>query len=206
MRTELAQAGIEVNFVAINSIFAASSQSSLAARGSFDMLQDNESANAWVALGGGKDDFFIYLEGGVLAAGGYLRYGAGVDTNLGTRAGYENLRNRIVAAHGLGAATGCDGSGEGLQLQGNLNQDGAVDLSDAVSLLGVLFLGTEQTLPCGDSIDSSGNSALLDVNGDSEVDIGDPVHLLNYLFSGGVPPSMGPGCAPIEGCPGACPS
>jgi hypothetical protein len=206
MRTELAQAGIEVNFVAINSIFAASSQSSLAARGSFDMLQDNESANAWVALGGGKDDFFIYLEGGVLAPGGYLRYGAGVDTNLSTPQGYENLKSRIIAAHGLGPATGCDGPGEGLQLQGNLNQDGAVDLSDAVSLLGVLFLGTTTPLPCGESIDSPGNTDLLDVNGDSDVDIGDPVHLLNYLFTGGVPPSMGPGCAPIEGCPAACPS
>ena len=203
---ELERSGIEVNFVAINSAFAASSQSSLASRGSFDMLQDNESVNAWKALGGTKDDFFIYLEGGVLATGGYLRYGAGVDTTLSTRQGYENLRSRIIAAHGVGHATGCDGPGDGLQLQGNLNQDGAVDLSDAVSILGVLFLGAPGPLPCGDSIESPGNGALLDVNGDSRVDIGDPVHLLNYLFSGGVPPSMGPECTPISGCPTACPS
>jgi hypothetical protein len=204
MRTELERSGIEVNFVAINASYAASSQSSLASRGSFDMLQDHEAINAWAALGGSKDDFFIYLEGGTLATGGYLRYGAGVDTNLGTRAGYENLRTRIVAAHALGPATGCDGPGGGLQLQGNLNQDGAVDLSDAVAILGRLFLGAAGPLPCGDSIESPGNTALLDVNGDTRVDIGDPVHLLNYLFSGGGPPSMGPECAPIQGCPSSC--
>jgi len=203
MKTELEMSGIEVNFVGINWTQAASTQSSLASRGSFDMLQDHDSF-AWGLLGGSKDDFFIYLEGGKLAPGGYLRYGAGVDTNLSTQAGYKNLRDRIVAAHGLGAATGCDGSGGGLQLQGNLNQDGAVDLSDAVSLLGRLFLGAAGPLPCGDSIESPGNTAPLEVNGDTRVDIGDPVHLLNYLFSGGGPPSMGPGCAPVPGCPDAC--
>src|SRR4029453_7878337 len=174
----LERSGIQVNFVAINSAFAASSQSSLASRGSFDMLQDNESVNAWKALGGSKDDFFIYLEGGTLAVGGYLRYGAGVDTSLGTRPGYENMRSRIVAAHALGLAT-CEGPVGGLQLQGNLNQDGLVDLSDAVAILGRLFLGAAEPLPCGDSNESPGNSALLDVNGDTGVDIGDPVHLLN---------------------------
>jgi len=117
------------------------------------------------------------------------------------------LLDRIVAAHELGAGPGCNAPPGGMQRQGNLNQDSALDISDAVLLLGKLFLGAEAPLPCeGGTLESPGNIALLDVNGDAKVDIGDPVHVLNFLFSGGGPPSAGPECTPLPGCPDACSS
>jgi hypothetical protein len=93
----------------------------------------------------------------------------------------------------------------GLQKPGDTNQDGQLDLSDAVSLLGHLFLGTPERLPCDDGIvGNPGNRTLLDLNGDSGVDLADGIHLLIYLFQGGPQPAAGTDCIPIEGCPESC--
>ena len=93
----------------------------------------------------------------------------------------------------------------GLQRIGDANQDGGVDISDAVSFLRFLFAGGRLTLPCeGDSIDQGGNLALLDINADGRLDVADPVTLLGHLFSAGPPPARGPGCVRIEGCPDVC--
>ena len=92
----------------------------------------------------------------------------------------------------------------GRQFIGNLNQDSAVDISDAVSLLSALFLG-DASLPCeGESIATGGNLPLADFNGDVAVDLTDAVSLLNYLFLSGSPPALGVNCVRIEGCPERC--
>ncbi len=92
----------------------------------------------------------------------------------------------------------------GGQLPGNLNQDGHLDLSDAVSLLQLLFLGGE-ALPCGDqTLSDSGNVALLDANGDTQVNLSDGIHLLAYLFQGGPRHAAGVDCIVLESCPSTC--
>ncbi len=62
-----------------------------------------------------------------------------------------------------------------LFLRGDVNHDGNLDLSDAISILNGLFLGKGQPT-CWDAAD---------VNDDGNVDLSDPIYLLNRLFSGG---------------------
>lgn len=201
MRRDFEQNGYAIQIVAINNMFAAASGGSLAVRCAFDCLQDTQAANAWSLMGGQKDDFFIYRPGGALAPGGYLRFGAGIDTNLSTQAGYLGLRSAILQAYSLGAGRQCDGvEPGGMQLPGNINQDDRLDLVDAIVLLGTLFQGDPAPCDEGD-FGGEGNRGLLDSNGDGGVDLTDAVHLLNYLFRGSSPPAMGTVCRPIEGCP-----
>ena len=95
--------------------------------------------------------------------------------------------------------------GEGMQSSGDANQDGRLDISDAVALLRHLFVGIPAVLPCDDGFSRDpGNIALLDHNGDSGVDLADAVALLVYLFQQGAEPAGGTGCRPIPGCPQAC--
>ncbi|MBI4600389.1 MAG: tetratricopeptide repeat protein [Planctomycetes bacterium] len=92
----------------------------------------------------------------------------------------------------------------GRQLPGDANQDGKLDLSDAVWLLGHLFLGTFAALPCEGGTASSpgpGELALLDSNGDGRIDLSDAVRVLGFLFGGSAPPILGVECVPIPGCP-----
>ncbi|MBI4603495.1 MAG: VCBS repeat-containing protein [Planctomycetes bacterium] len=65
-------------------------------------------------------------------------------------------------------------------VRGDANVDGMVDLSDAVTVLGVLFLGTPGTVPCQDALDADDSSGQLEIT--------DAVYLLQFLFSGGSPP------------------
>jgi hypothetical protein len=60
-------------------------------------------------------------------------------------------------------------------LRGDANEDGEVDLSDAVSVFGVLFRG-EGYFACRDAADA---------NDDGHLDISDGIYLLNFLFRGG---------------------
>ncbi|MGH9362672.1 MAG: lamin tail domain-containing protein, partial [Thermoanaerobaculia bacterium] len=94
--------------------------------------------------------------------------------------------------------------GGGLQVAGDLNPDGVLNLSDPIALLGHLFLSIPAPLPCGESLEAEGNRGLLDLNADLRVDLSDAVHALSYLFLGGSPPAAGAGCARIAGCPDAC--
>ena len=66
--------------------------------------------------------------------------------------------------------------------RGDANLDRRVDISDAIALLGVLFLGRQ--FDCPPAFPVVGN-----VNSSGEVDIADPVYLLNHLFQGGPPPA-----------------
>jgi hypothetical protein len=98
-----------------------------------------------------------------------------------------------------------DCAGGGLQRRGDSNQDGRLDISDAVSLLGYLFLGSPAALPCGDgSARDAANLELLDIDGGGRLDLGDPVALLGFLFRGVEVPRLGRGCEGIQGCPEAC--
>lgn len=114
---------------------------------------------------------------------------------------------QTVRMDNLSFGTACAGA----RLPFDLNQDGKMQLSDCANLLGFLFLGRPDRLPCGDgtSRDPS-NRILADFNGDGSINISDAVGGLTYLFLGGLPPVAGLVCLPIEGClqapgGGACP-
>jgi hypothetical protein len=91
----------------------------------------------------------------------------------------------------------------GLQRPGDSNQDGRLNVTDAVAVLRALFGGASQ-LPCGDAIGSPGNTALLDANGDAAVNLTDGVHLLAFIFQAGPAHVLGVSCTPIVGCEAAC--
>jgi hypothetical protein len=102
-------------------------------------------------------------------------------------------------------ALGAEPPAGGLQRPGDSNQDGMLDISDAVSLLHRLFGGAALPLPCaGESLAEGSNLVLLDINGDAGVDISDAIYVLSYLFAGGPPPALGTECRPLEGCPDRC--
>jgi hypothetical protein len=63
-------------------------------------------------------------------------------------------------------------------IRGDANQDGKVDLADALTILGELFQG--RPMICGDASD---------VNDSSLLDLTDAVYLLHHLFQGGSPPA-----------------
>ena len=104
-----------------------------------------------------------------------------------------------------GGTPGMAGVVWGLQRPGDLNQDGGVDISDAIALLGHLFLGAPSILPCGGgTLAGQGNRSLADANIDGAVDLTDAIYLLLYLFGGGPPPDLGTGCIRLLACPDAC--
>lgn len=109
-----------------------------------------------------------------------------------------------VTAALSGAATRRPG---GAQLPGNCNQDGELDISDAICLVGFLFLGAPAVLPCGEgSITDPGNVSLVDWQPDGGIDLSDVISLLSFLFQGGsahplaIPGLETRGCVLIEGC------
>jgi hypothetical protein len=84
-----------------------------------------------------------------------------------------------------------DGNGEPVRFlpfqRGDCNDDGQVNITDGINLLGVLFLGSRHPL-CDDACDA---------NDSNELDISDPIFVLNYLFQGGIPlppPRVEDGC------------
>ena len=82
-------------------------------------------------------------------------------------------------------------------IRGDCNQDLLADISDAITMLGVLFSGLP-TPTCEDACDS---------NDDGQSDVGDPIYLLATLFGGGpLPPPPYPDCGsdPTAGDPLGC--
>ena len=89
----------------------------------------------------------------------------------------------------------------GSQLPGDCNQDGRIDLSDAVCIFGALFLGSPRSFPCAGGLGHDlANLALLSANGDPRIDLSDGIYLLSYLFLGGPPHLQGLDCIPIASC------
>lgn len=87
---------------------------------------------------------------------------------------------------------------------GDCNQDGSVDLSDVICLLGFLFQNNPVNLPC---INGVADLALMDVNNDLSIDLSDGIYTLAFLFQGGPGPAQGVNCFSIPGCPqnASCP-
>jgi len=114
----------------------------------------------------------------------------------------SSWRESASAGGSPGFADGDEPQG-GLQLPGDVSQDGRVDVSDAVRLLFILFAGAR--MPCDDGPDAAaGNAIVLDTNSDASVDLSDAVSLLAYLFEGGPPPARGTVCRRVAGCAGVC--
>jgi hypothetical protein len=101
---------------------------------------------------------------------------------------------------------------KGYQIPGDANQDGTLDISDAIWLLELLFVGAERVLPCEGKTyktPGAGDLALLDWNGDGalsdSLDISDPICLLTWLFLGACKEHpLGRECTLILGCPDRC--
>ena len=86
---------------------------------------------------------------------------------------------------------------------GDFNADSSLDISDALSLLGFLFSGTER-IPCPDQdgLFTHASMEVADFNGDARLDISDAVSALGWLFLGAPAHHLGFECRPIEGCSG----
>jgi hypothetical protein len=125
---------------------------------------------------------------------GVADLGAGVENYLliGSNAGDDCMIEIDYVAYRLGvfppSASPCEGGGEANFRRGDADDNGAVNITDGIFLLGYLFLGGE-TPPCLDAADA---------NDDSAVSITDGIHILNALFLGG-PQPLPPGpntCGP----------
>ena len=119
-----------------------------------------------------------------------------------------NLQESWLPSSVLGGSPGGPDDGfpplGGRQVPGDSNQDGYLEISDALSLLRRVT-GDLSTLPCeGGSLQEGGNFAVFNLNGDLSVDLSDIVFLLNYIFMSGLEPVLGGACLRIEGCPSVC--
>ena len=128
---------------------------------------------------------------------------------LGDRDSWDDPGSWVASVEPLGSpgvhALKLPPGAGGLQMSGDANQDGRMDISDAVALLGHLFVGVPAALPCDDGpARDGGNVSLLDHNGDAEIDLADAVSLLIYMFQQGAEPAGGINCRPIQGCPDTC--
>jgi hypothetical protein len=123
----------------------------------------------------------------------------------------EEVPNRDqVDSDGDGTGDACQAPAGGAQRPGDGNQDGRLDISDGIHLLGFLFRGTVRALPCGDGTPGSlANLRLLDANGDRQIDLSDAVAVFQFLFGGGRPHALCADarcvqCVELPGCPDAC--
>jgi hypothetical protein len=98
----------------------------------------------------------------------------------------------------------------GRQKPGDCNQDGNLDISDGICLLGFLFRGQPVLLPCGDGTSADpANLALLSMDGNPAIELTDPIRIFQFLFQGGAQPAncVDPQCdecVEIVGCPDVC--
>ncbi len=96
MKLELEASGTSANFVMVNKIDAESSIDALIGQTTSPILQDVAAVEAWKAMGGTKDDLYIYDAAGLLVA--RLPVNGLVETNLSTPEGYTAVKDHIVAA------------------------------------------------------------------------------------------------------------
>jgi VCBS repeat protein len=103
--------------------------------------------------------------------------------------------NGLPDACDIASGTSLDRNGDGIPDEcqgppfhrGDFNVDGEVDISDAIQLLGYLFLGE----PPSTCLESG------DVDDSEDLDISDPIRLMNFLFLGGPRlPDPGPPSSP----------
>jgi hypothetical protein len=150
--------------------------------------------------------------------GGFPAPGGALDLDLPVPDNCEPGTELMVSAR----CTGDSGSGAeaqcmftcpetgGGQVAGDCTQDGNLNISDPVCLLGFLFTGqgpAATALPCGSPDEEEPDASdftLMDVNGDAGLNITDAVYTLTFLFNGGPPPVQGVGCVRLAGCPNIC--
>ncbi len=141
-------------------------------------------------LGG---EWFEVLNGDAAAYGGSNRGNGGRIVAGGP--GLHGLpHSASIVLPGMGvlvfARRPIDGTPPVTFVRGDCNEDGAVDVSDAVRVLGVLFLG-EVASEC---------PAACDTNDDDARDISDAIAVLAFLFAGGgAPPQPFPACGDVAG-------
>ncbi len=90
-----------------------------------------------------------------------------------------------------------DGIEPGYQRPGDADQNGTLDITDAVWLIEQLYLSKFPRLPCEGGTAAqpgAGELALLDSIGDGRLDISDAVSVLSWLFLAGSPPHLGLEC------------
>ncbi len=98
MRQSLNAQGIDVGFVAINAFTAEADRWRILDVTAYAVLQDTpseDSGTAWDALGGRKDDIFLFRGDGTLAR--VLPFDGELSTNLSTDEGYRNVRDALLA-------------------------------------------------------------------------------------------------------------
>ena len=83
---------------------------------------------------------------------------------------------------------------------GDMNDDGELDLPDALLLADYLFTQEWGTTPPCETADGDPHPALYDLNGDDAVDLSDVIHGLVWRFLGGAPPVPGLDCLPVLEC------
>ncbi|MEC9466746.1 MAG: TlpA disulfide reductase family protein [Myxococcota bacterium] len=96
IKTEVTEAGKDINFVSINVTSGVEAQPLLAETCTFPLLQDTEEVTAWELMGGGKDDMYIYGSDGKLLV--YLQASSDISTRLATIGGYGNIRDALMVA------------------------------------------------------------------------------------------------------------
>jgi hypothetical protein len=62
---------------------------------------------------------------------------------------------------------------------GDANEDGTVNVSDAVYIINFVYVGGDPPEPV---------LACADANSDAAVNVSDAVYIINYVFTGGAPP------------------
>jgi hypothetical protein len=87
----------------------------------------------------------------------------------------------------------------GGQIPGDANQDGAINIADAIRILQIKFFSF--MAPC---MTPASNTQLLDWNGDGVCDLTDAIALLTWLFLAGPPHALGTNCLCIPDCPQVC--
>ena len=127
--------------------------------------------------------------------------GAGYSLVLVDPGSDPNTWNEAGAWRASGEVHGSPGRADvaGLQQQGDLTQDGRLNLADVLGHL--RSLRTTEPLPCATF---GGNTQLRDPNGDGTANIADAIYLLSFLFRQGTPPALGTDCVAMAGCPDAC--
>jgi hypothetical protein len=96
----------------------------------------------------------------------------------------------------------------GRQRPGDANQDGRLDIADAISILMALFAPPEQPgrpgFPCGDGLPNHfANFRLLRFRegGPERITLADAIGIINFCFFGGPRSPLGRDCIAIVGCP-----
>ena len=93
----------------------------------------------------------------------------------------------------------------GRRVPGDTNQDGLLTIVDGIQLLGKLFRGDANALPCAGNLVEGGNLLLLDFDDSGTIELTDAVGVFLHLFDGRRPHSLGVGCVPLKGCTEVCP-